>query len=76
MHDICDGAGRPHLRKSGILPGFGCWRGPGASLPWPFWVCRICSGVDFGARADRTDASDAAARYTNKRAEMWGFLKE
>jgi hypothetical protein len=45
-------------------------------LPWPFWVCRTCSGVDFGARADRTDASDAAARYTNKRAEMWGFLKE
>jgi hypothetical protein len=33
-------------------------------------------GVDFGARADRTDASDAAARYANKRAEMWGFMKE
>ena len=42
-------------------------------MPWPFWVCRTCSGVDFGARADRTDA---AARYANKRAEMWGFLKE
>ena len=34
------------------------------------------SGVDFGARADRTDARDAAARYANKRAEMWGFMKE
>ena len=32
-------------------------------------------GVDFGARADRTDARDAAARYANKRAEMWGFMK-
>jgi hypothetical protein len=34
------------------------------------------SGVDFGAKADRTDARDAAARCANKRAEMWGFLKE
>jgi hypothetical protein len=33
-------------------------------------------GADFGARADRTDASDAAAPYANKRAEMWGFMKE
>jgi hypothetical protein len=33
-------------------------------------------GVDFCARADRTDASDAAARYADKRAEMWGFMKE
>ena len=32
--------------------------------------------VDFGAKADRTDARDAAARYANKRAEMWGFMKE
>ena len=23
----------------------------------------------------RTDASDAAARYANKRAEMWGFIR-
>ena len=38
--------------------------------------CPNLVGVDFGARADRTDASDAAARYANKRAEMWGFLKE
>jgi hypothetical protein len=38
--------------------------------------CPNVSGVDFGARADRTDARDAAARYANKRAEMWGFLKE
>jgi hypothetical protein len=38
--------------------------------------CPNVSGVDFGARADRTDASDAAARYANKRAQMWGFMKE
>ena len=25
--------GRPHLRKSGTLPGFGCCRGCGAALP-------------------------------------------
>ena len=30
--------------------------------------CPNLVGVDFGARADRTDASDAAARYANKRA--------
>ena len=29
----------------------------------------------FGLWADRTDAR-AAARYANKRAEMWGFMKE
>jgi hypothetical protein len=38
--------------------------------------CPNLVGVDFGARADRTDASDAAARYANKRAEMWDFMKE
>src|SRR5882724_2665616 len=38
--------------------------------------CPNLVGVDFGAKADRTDASDAAARYANKRAEMWGFMKE
>ena len=38
--------------------------------------CPNLVGVDFGAWADRTEASDAAARYANKRAEMWGFLKE
>ena len=32
--------------------------------------CPNLVGVNFGARADRTDASDAAARYANKRAEM------
>jgi hypothetical protein len=36
--------------------------------------CPNLVGVDFGAKADRTDASDAAARYANKRAEMWGFI--
>jgi len=34
--------------------------------------CPNLVGVDFGAKADRTDLSDAAARYANKRAEMWG----
>jgi hypothetical protein len=38
--------------------------------------CRNVTGVDFGTKADRTDARDAAARYANKRAEMWGFMKE
>jgi hypothetical protein len=38
--------------------------------------CPNLVGVNFGGRADRTDASDAAARYANKRAEMWGFMKE
>jgi hypothetical protein len=38
--------------------------------------CPNVTGVDFGARADRTDGSDAAVRYANKRAEMWGYMKE
>jgi hypothetical protein len=38
--------------------------------------CPNLAGIDFGGKADRTDTSDAAARYTNKRAEMWGFMKE
>jgi hypothetical protein len=37
--------------------------------------CRNVTGVDFGTKADRTDARDAAARYANKRAEMWGLLR-
>jgi hypothetical protein len=38
--------------------------------------CANLVGVDFAARADRRDLGDAAARYANKRAEMWGFLKD
>ncbi len=38
--------------------------------------CSTVRGIDFGAGADRTDLSDAAARYANKRAEMWGHMKE
>jgi hypothetical protein len=38
--------------------------------------CSCAVGIDFGARADRTDAGDATAKYANKRAEMWGFMKE
>jgi hypothetical protein len=38
--------------------------------------CPHLTGVDFAGRADRTDLGDAAARYANKRAEMWGFLKD
>jgi hypothetical protein len=38
--------------------------------------CPHLVGVDFAGKADRSDLGDAAARYANKRAEMWGFLKE
>jgi len=38
--------------------------------------CSTVRGIDFGSGADRVDLSDAAARYANKRAEMWGFMKE
>jgi hypothetical protein len=32
--------------------------------------------VDFASAADRSNSSDAAARYANKRAEMWGFMRD
>ena len=35
--------------------------------------CRNLFGIDFGGKADRHDAT---ARYANKRAEMWGFMKD
>jgi hypothetical protein len=38
--------------------------------------CSTVRGIDFGGGADRVDLSDAAARYANKRAEMWGFMKD
>jgi hypothetical protein len=38
--------------------------------------CSTVRGIDFGASADRTDSSEAAVRYANKRAEMWGHMKE
>jgi hypothetical protein len=38
--------------------------------------CQGVIGVDFGAKADRTDGADANARYGNKRAEMWGFMRD
>ena len=38
--------------------------------------CPNVIGVNFGGRAERTDGGEAAARYANKRAEMWGFMKE
>jgi hypothetical protein len=38
--------------------------------------CRRAIGIDFGGAPTRRDAGDAAARYANKRAEMWGFMKE
>jgi hypothetical protein len=38
--------------------------------------CPNLIGVDFGGKADRSDGGEARARYANKRAEMWGFLKE
>ncbi|MBV8413198.1 MAG: terminase [Alphaproteobacteria bacterium] len=38
--------------------------------------CPRLVGVDFAGRADRRDLGDAGARYANKRAEMWGLMKE
>ena len=38
--------------------------------------CSRAIGINFGGRAERTDGGEAAARYANKRAEMWGFMKE
>jgi len=38
--------------------------------------CSTVIGVDFGGKADRRDGSEAAVSYANKRAEMWGFMKE
>ncbi len=38
--------------------------------------CSRAVGVNFANAADRRDFGDAAARYANKRAEMWGFLKD
>ena len=35
--------------------------------------CPNLVGVDFGGKADREGAT---ARYANKRAEMWGFMKD
>jgi len=33
-------------------------------------------GVNFGAKSDRTTNTDAAALYANKRAEIWGHMKD
>jgi hypothetical protein len=38
--------------------------------------CSRAIGIDFGGAADRRDMGEAAAKYANKRAEMWGFLKD
>jgi hypothetical protein len=38
--------------------------------------CSTVRGIDFGSSADRTDGSEAHVRYSNKRAEMWGHMKE
>ena len=38
--------------------------------------CSVVRGIDFGAGADRNDGSEAQVRYANKRAEMWGHMKE
>jgi len=32
--------------------------------------------VDFATGSDRTDSSDATAKYANKRAEIWGSMRE
>ncbi|MBV8186143.1 MAG: terminase [Alphaproteobacteria bacterium] len=40
--------------------------------------CQRAVGIDFGGGPTRTRAAsgDAAAKYANKRAEMWGFMKD
>src|SRR5262245_33084859 len=38
--------------------------------------CSRAMGIDFGSTADRHDMGEAAAKYANKRAEMWGFMKD
>jgi hypothetical protein len=38
--------------------------------------CATVRGIDFGSKADRTDGVDGMVRYANKRAEMWGYMKE
>jgi hypothetical protein len=38
--------------------------------------CSVAVGVNFANKAERTDGGEAQARYANKRAEMWGFMKE
>ncbi|WP_421995871.1 terminase [Reyranella sp.] len=38
--------------------------------------CSKSIGIDFSGRADRTDGADGMVRYANKRAEMWGYMKE
>jgi hypothetical protein len=38
--------------------------------------CWAMRGVDFSLGADRTDGVQARVRYANKRAEMWGYMKE
>ena len=38
--------------------------------------CWAMRGVDFSLGADRTDGVNAWVRYANKRAEMWGYMKE
>jgi hypothetical protein len=38
--------------------------------------CQRAVGIDFGGGPTRRDMGEAAARYANKRAEMWGFLKD
>ncbi|WP_170303836.1 hypothetical protein [Reyranella soli] len=33
--------------------------------------CPGLVAVDFGAKSDRVDGTDATAKYANKRAEIW-----
>ena len=68
------GAGRAHKPDAVFVDGTGI--GWGVLDRLSQLGCPNLVGVDFGGRADRTDGSDAAARYANKRAEMWGFMKD
>jgi hypothetical protein len=38
--------------------------------------CDSVVAITFSGKPDRTDYADATAKYANKRAEMWGFMKD
>jgi hypothetical protein len=54
--------------------------GKSALVSWVvLWALSTLSdtrGIDFGSSADRSDGPEAAAGHANKRAEMWGHMKE
>ena len=47
-----------------------------SSIAWASSAAGPCAASTSAGRADRTDGVDARVRYANKRAEMWGYMKE